>query len=636
MPSDGGLPPGATVESTGLPPGATVESAGDTGAKVSAEPSFGTIPWLKQKGWQAVEAGIGALPTLGAMTGGVLATPAALATGPWAPAVIAGGAGLGGAAGQAAKMSARQALGWEQPTPTSETAKQVALEGMAQATMAAAGEVPGMAARTVAPALKGLGAMNPVEQEAIRFGLSQDVPITAAQVGNKFVKSAQALAASSPGGSIPLGGVEAAQKQAMRRVGSELATEAFPGAPQIPESAATEVKATLTKRIEDLKQQADAAYDQYKQIVKANVQPVTTGQQQVTSGMVDQFGKPITATVPVTQDIATPIDMRDIKAQLTPIYEQMSQWMQPAKQQASPGYTAMGSIVNGPDFRPVLDAEAGLSGLKSLARDADPNMANVNQGIAKFAAVRLQNQIDSTVYRDAGQDALNALQNGRALHAQKMETYESLQSLRDEPVQAFNQLTMAKDAGINKLREVAQLAPADMPKVGRAFVEDMLTKPTASGGFENGQSMWSKWENLGPETKKILYPDPNLRNNLDNFFLLARKLAENPNPSGSATVGSVGGTLAILMKPHVGVPVVVGGYGLAKLLQSPRTVSYLLDAMSTQAPSTAVGGGMKASLAIGNIVRAAGQYAHEVRSNQDANRFVPAFGSEQAAPQPQQ
>jgi hypothetical protein len=166
---------------------------------------------------------------------------------------------------------------------------------------------------------------------------------------------------------------------------------------------------------------------------------------------------------------------------------------------------------------------------------------------------------------------------------------------------------MAKDAGIDKLREVAAAVPGEMPKLGRAYLDNMLMKATAGGGFEGAQGLLSQWRNLGPETKKILFPDASYRQQLDNFFTLARMMAANPNPSGTAYVSSIGGQIVLAIhNPMTGVPLTLGGAALSKLLRSPAGVQALVTGIT---PGAMPGGGTLArsaaakTAALANLVR---------------------------------
>ena len=383
------------------------------------------------------------------------------------------------------------------------------------------------------------------------------------------MRGAQWLADRIIAGSRIAGKGARTREQALSRVGGELADEVFPTS-QTPLSAGTAVADSLKTKIHELKLQANEDYGNFRAIERdpANTRAVQVGVNPETNA-------------PIIENVALPIDVRGIKVELAPILADMDKWWQPAKRDASAGYQALKSIVDGPDHLSAMQAEKGLGGLKSLAREATgPDMANVSQGLGKLATSKVQEAIDRAVREIGGEPAAEALRSGRSAHRQKMELAETLEDLRSEPVQLFNRAIWKGDAGIFQLREVARLVPNEMPKIGRAFIDDLLTKATSEGKFEHTSSLLSQWENLGPETKRLLYT-PETVAQLDKFFLVAKKLAENPNPSGSAFVGSIFGQLTLMVAdPVSGLALQLAGAGLAKALRNPTVVRLLTKGMS--------------------------------------------------------
>lgn len=59
---------------------------------------------------------------------------------------------------------------------------------------------------------------------------------------------------------------------------------------------------------------------------------------------------------------------------------------------------------------------------------------------------------------------------------------------------------------------------------------------TQEGGFAHADRLWSDWQKMGGETKQALFPAKGQVQALDDFFLLAKKLKENRNTSGTANV----------------------------------------------------------------------------------------------------
>lgn len=249
-----------------------------------------------------------------------------------------------------------------------------------------------------------------------------------------------------------------------------------------------------------------------------------------------KFEKPGTLPPVESAPMNMPVNLADAKAALRPLYERITRQLPITQQRSSPGLKAIENILNGPDYAPVSQVDMDLGTIKGLARGADlPEMRDLSQGVAAQAVKVLHRAVDDAA-RAAGPQAVEALRAGRAATVAKVGAADTLKKLSAEPVQAYGQLTYRGDAGIDKLRKVAKLAPEELPKVGRAFMEDLINTATAEGGFARAQGLYTKWQALGPQTKAALFKDPALVQDIDRFFLLAKKIGENPNPSGTAGV----------------------------------------------------------------------------------------------------
>ena len=419
----------------------------------------------------------------------------------------------------------------------------------------ALGDATGLAASIAGPELAGraIGATgraltlpnrNPVEAAAVKFGQAQGIPVDAATAtGNPAVQGIQALADRSLGGTLIAERAKAAQQSALARTGESLASRAHPTA-VTAEQAGESVRTAIQAKIDQLHAAANDAYGDLRDIERSNAVNVQTGTRSVDTGVLDASGKPIVRTTPVTETVTLPVQMGPVKAALKPIYDQLLKTMPIAQQQASKGLLAIKNIVEGPDVMSASAADQSLSAIKSVAREADnPALRNVSQGLAAKAVGDLDIAVRKAVAQ-GGPDAVAALERGRALTRAKYQAADVLDTLSKEPVGTFNQATWAKDAGIARLRQVAREAPAAMAQIGRAYLDNLLEKATGRGGFQGGASLLSSWEKLGPQTKAILFKDPGLVSDLDKFFLLAKKIAENPNPSGSAHLASLGAQAA--------------------------------------------------------------------------------------------
>lgn len=378
--------------------------------------------------------------------------------------------------------------------------------------------------------------LNPVQQDAVDMLRANRVPVSAGTAtGNRYLKSVEALTKNSPLGSAQAAEFARGTEQGLTRVAGELANQTHPE-PATPESAGRAPSKEINARIADIDALEDEAYStawQGRDDPRHTYElPIRTRQEAV----LDDEGKPTgrMSTVPVMAKVNMPVDVTGIKEDLKSVWDDM-QWMPASDRASSAGYQAVKNILEGDDYIPAWQAERGLSGLKTMARVENPHLRNTSQGIAAGIIKDLQNGINDAVAL-TGDEAIRGLQRGRSLHANKMELGEIEKQLRDEPVQAFNQLTWAHDSGIDFLRKIADNAPQSLPKIGRAFVQQLIDKATAEGGFGRAQSIFAQWDNLGDQTKALLYPNADLRTALDRFFLGAKMVAENPNPSGTALV----------------------------------------------------------------------------------------------------
>lgn len=434
--------------------------------------------------------------------------------------------------------------------------------------------LPAAAGRITANVGKVLPAAQTAEDAAaVALGRSRGVPIDAATAtGNRYVAGVQATADTSPLGAVVAGRAKHAQGQAMRRVAGELKDEASK-APADAVAAGERVAAALEQKIQQHHATADAAYTKLREFEQKATPDMVRARN--TGAGADDFS-----------DMQLAVDLRSSRAQLKPIYDallkkkELTGQLMGAEGRAA---VALDSLMSGPDFAPLSTVDAALSDIKALARGADmPELRTSGQGIAAEAVKTLDAQVRARASR-AGADVLKALEDGRAATKAKFATADARELLvpgSGEPQAVFRRLTANEDAGIAKLRELKKMAPQELPTVARALLGDLFDTPMAEGGFNRGQSAFSNWQRLGAETKKMLFPKPGQAQALDSFFLLAKKLSESPNPSGTAlTANSTGQTVLAFTNPTVGVPVVIGSGALSKILHNPTAVQFLTRGM---------------------------------------------------------
>lgn len=217
---------------------------------------------------------------------------------------------------------------------------------------------------------------------------------------------------------------------------------------------------------------------------------------------------------PETAKMAFPVQMKTAKASLTPILEQLTQ--EPADVlNRSRALPAIKAIVNGPDFVPASVAEDFLSGAKAIAREG---VNAKTRFLAKQAIDAVQPLVDDAV-STGGKDAIDSLNEGRALTKAKYATLDTIDQLPTEPVKIYRKLAAPGDTNINLLRDVKTKAPASIPAVARATFQGLL-EDGQSGGAEKALNEWNK---IGPSTKLELFGDQSKVDTIDRYFKTAHE-----------------------------------------------------------------------------------------------------------------
>lgn len=270
-----------------------------------------------------------------------------------------------------------------------------------------------------------------------------------------------------------------------------------------------------------------------------------------------------------------PVHMAPVQEAIRPFVEQMRRQMPLTQQQANPGLHVMQQILDGPEWVSLSQADRDLGAVKAVARQ--------HGGLAKVA-VREFEQAVSQASQAGTSDVAEALQAGRAATKAKYQTLDVLDRVlgaHGEPVQVYRKLVAPADSGVDLLRTVAHEAPQALSAIGRAYLDDLLRQATAEGGFDKTGRLQASWQQLGPQTKKLLFPKEGQIADLDKFFLLAKKLNLNPNPSGTAYVGAIGAqSAALVLEPIMSVVSQLGAAGLSTLLHSPAGVKLLTQGLS--------------------------------------------------------
>jgi hypothetical protein len=372
--------------------------------------------------------------------------------------------------------------------------------------------------------------LGPGDARAVQLGLAADVPLSAStRSGSGFAKTAEYVAQSTPIGNV----ISQIQGRQMMRRMNALGTRLAGGVHPTPISGAEAGRSALTALTAErdvLLSETNTLYDALRQHAAdpAYTRAVQTGTRPA------PFMPAGAPPIPVIESLQLPVDMRPLKTTLQSARDDLARrrlFLNPAEERS---LNLMDHFVNGPDYAPLAQVERDLGSLKAITRQAEPGTRNVHQGTAARGVQVLQGEIDAAA-ANAGPDVIDALREARKTRAAQSATQEVLDRLEGthaEPVEAFRRLTSA--GNLEFLKTVAQHAPGEVPKIGRALLEDLFTKARGLPGADNWgkmESLANTWEQLHPEIKQLLY-GPNAAD-LDSFFLLGRRIAQSPNPSGT-------------------------------------------------------------------------------------------------------
>jgi hypothetical protein len=338
-----------------------------------------------------------------------------------------------------------------------------------------------------------------------------------------------------------------------------------------------------------------------------------------------------------TETVPLGVDLRGGKQGLQPIYAQLKREgeLAPLMGAKADALRVLDRLMTAPDVAPLSVVDGALGELKGALRKGRRAGEFLSDG--QGATAQIVRELDDAVQaaaKEAGPEVHEALMSGRASTIAKYDALDVLDLLNAEPVKTVNALTAPKGGGIAKLREVARIAPKEMAKVGRSWLDEQLGTATEAGGFAHADKLYANWQKLDAPTKRILFGDAGYVKDLDNFFLLAKKLSDNPNPSGSARVGATVGHLATggAAAASGNVPMLAAqlgyeltGAAVAKLVHSRRGVQLLTQGLRIPVPSVSSGVQSAAVAAarakvVGDLARFAGPewYRNPVFSDEDA------------------
>src|SRR5579885_2513571 len=428
----------------------------------------------------------------------------------------------------------------------------------------------------VNPIVKSLN--NPVEQAALD-SVENNVRMTVGQkTGQRGLQRVEQGLENYPGSATRAHDFYSGQEQDLANLAKAKA-QRLSDVSTNPVEAGKAVQQRLRGRIMNLKSSADQLYDDIRSAAEKDKRILTyeTRVQNPEGKSVilfDATGSPLPerpATVYVDKEYESPVDIRPIKTALKPIYKDLLESMPEARRQASPAFTALHNLMQREEpYMNAVDFDRSLGAIKAIARDGkNPYLTTQSQALAKKIVKEGEGQLEQALKISGGQELVDDLYKARKLVKSYHDTAEFLADLEHEPAALFQDLVTGGDRVYNTLVQLKKWAPDELKTVARTFLEQLIDKATAEGGFRRTDSVYSAWERLGPETKKMLFGQQ-LTNDLDNFFLAAKKLKVRHNPSGTASAissakgyGSIPAAALALFLGHPQLAASAAAYGVA-------------------------------------------------------------------------
>lgn len=460
---------------------------------------------------------------------------------------------------------------------------------------------------------RGVQSTNPAERSAVAFAEREGIPIGAGTAtGSPVIRGMEWLSKRTGGGELATRRFTPRQATALTETAERLADRVYPSR-QTPVSAGADVRRAIEETRSRYGDEATQHYERLREL--EGEAPRRNVSMTIQTRAADGSTRPTRVSVPMSM----PVDLKSIKAKLRPLAEQWRRQMPVAQQRADPGLHAIDNILGSHDYMPASIIDTDLSALKAIQRRGG---SGPSQGLLGQVVSDLDGAVQRAV-AEGGAEAVQALREGRAATVAKYNTDALLKDLvgrSDEPRRAYDRAVWSDDKSIDLLRQVKEAAPAELPKLGRAFLDNLFEKATAEGGFTRSQGLWSDWQRMGRETKDLLYGS-RLSKDLDDFFLLGKRIADNPNPSGSAYAGwlATQGTY-FAFDPVMGTVYQIVPAVLSRLLTNQRAVRTLTNGLRVS-----IRGDRAAQVAaFGQLMREVGEHMEPTEA---ATPSVPAGAS---------
>lgn len=280
-----------------------------------------------------------------------------------------------------------------------------------------------------------------------------------------------------------------------------------------------------------------------------------------------------------------PVDLTGFQRKLAPLYNFIREELPALQRDSDPSLVYLrGLMESGPKMN-AAQVEEYLSKFKELSRGSKiPELRDKAQGLAARAIAELQPEIDRAV--SVNPDALLALQFARKTWRERSRVFDLIDSLSGDVTGKTGQVTAAQrllrpaDASYPMIQDVLEVAPEAAEDLGKAYMAKVFKK--AEGGeFTSPKEAQNLWNQIGKRTKAALYTPEHIED-VNAFLELARRVNENPNPSGTGIVSALLKLGILVTNPLHGGAALALGRKAAQLLYNPEGAAALREALQAQ------------------------------------------------------
>lgn len=423
----------------------------------------------------------------------------------------------------------------------------------------------------------------PLSSEAAAMAEKLKIPLSVGdRSGSKYAQGVEKIMGATIAPDLAEAHAAAAAVGIQRGIGDltgDFATDHFAAGDHAIQGLVTHSKAA--------QQSAGGSYDE---LARAEAHPdnIVSVQQGVkkvpvpAGSVLDASGNPSPAgfrEVPIMENIGLPVDTSAAKTLLSPIARTMKNQYPLARQQSDAGFHAVQNILNGPRYVPASVAENFLSAAKKLQRESTgPVKLLSGQAIDAMSPL-----VDDAVGR-AGQTAVDTLHDGRAAWKEHMGTEDLLQSLAGDTTgktgqtEAAARLLRPADASYPMLQQILAKTPEAADPLRGAILSRVFRK-AETGEFTNPTQAANLFNQIGKRTQAALFSPAQL-GDVKATLELAKRLAENPNPSGTGSLNAMMKMGLLVLHPVSGVTTLVLGRNFAKALYNPEGAMALRAALT--------------------------------------------------------